>query len=60
MAESAAPHCGFEFAGARVAIHGYGAVGRHAARFLARRGATVVGAADSAGTLADASGIDLA
>lgn len=59
-AEIAVPYCGFELAGARVVIQGYGAVGRHAARFLALKGAIVVGAADSAGTLADATGIDLA
>ncbi|RQQ42966.1 Glu/Leu/Phe/Val family dehydrogenase [Burkholderia stagnalis] len=57
--EVAAPYCNFELAGARVVIQGYGAVGRHAAHFLALKGAIVVGVADSAGTLADAAGIDL-
>jgi glutamate dehydrogenase (NAD(P)+) len=59
-AEIAVPYCNFELAGARVVIQGYGAVGRHAAHFLAQKGAIVVGAADSAGTLADPAGIDLA
>ncbi|MCA9774282.1 MAG: Glu/Leu/Phe/Val dehydrogenase, partial [Myxococcales bacterium] len=34
-AEIAAPMCGLKLRGARVAVQGYGAVGRHAARFLA-------------------------
>jgi glutamate dehydrogenase (NAD(P)+) len=39
-AEVAAPSCGLDLQGARVAIQGFGAVGKHAARFLAeRRGA---------------------
>ena len=59
-AEIAAPYCKFDLAGARVVVQGYGAVGRHAAHFLAMKGAIVVGAADSSGTLVDASGIDLA
>jgi glutamate dehydrogenase (NAD(P)+) len=44
--------------GARVAIQGFGAVGRHAARFLAGRGAVLVAASDSTGTIADQKGLD--
>jgi len=51
---------GLELRGARVVIQGFGAVGKHAARFLAARGAVLVGAGDSAGTLADPDGIDVA
>jgi glutamate dehydrogenase (NAD(P)+) len=58
-AEVAAPWHGLALEGARVAIQGFGAVGRHAARFLARAGAVLVAAGDSAGTLADARGIDV-
>lgn len=58
-AEVAAPFCGLRLDGARVAIQGFGAVGRHAARFLADRGAVLVAAADSTGTLADRSGLDV-
>jgi len=47
-------------AGARVAIQGFGAVGKHAARFLCERGAVLVAASDSKGTLADPQGIDCA
>jgi len=57
-AEAAAPYAGLALEGARVVVQGYGAVGRHAARFLAGRGARLVGASDSRGTLASARGID--
>ncbi|NMG73333.1 Glu/Leu/Phe/Val family dehydrogenase [Aromatoleum diolicum] len=59
-AEVALSYCNFPLAGARVVIQGYGAVGRHAARFLAQKGAVLVGASDSRGTLFDPAGIDLA
>jgi glutamate dehydrogenase (NAD(P)+) len=59
-AEAAAPRAGFELEGARVAIQGFGAVGRHAARFLCGRGAILVGASDSTGTDADTKGLDVA
>jgi glutamate dehydrogenase (NAD(P)+) len=57
--EVAAPEAGIELNGARVAVQGFGAVGRHAARFLAERGAILVAAADSRGTLINESGIDV-
>jgi len=59
-AEVAAPACGLKLDGARVAIQGYGAVGRHAARFLSERGARLVAISDSRGTVADAKGLDIA
>ena len=52
-------YCGLDLKGARVAIQGFGAVGRHAARFLAGQGAVLVAAADSAGTLSDPNGLNL-
>ncbi len=58
-AEVAAPLCGLKLDGARVAIQGFGAVGKHAARFLARKGVVLVAAGDSGGTLLDAGGIDV-
>jgi glutamate dehydrogenase (NAD(P)+) len=45
--------------GARVAVQGFGAVGMNVARELAARGATLVAAADTAGTLVDLNGLDL-
>lgn len=59
-AEIAAPACGLKLAGARVAIQGFGAVGRHAARFLAERGARLVAASDTRGTIANPAGLDVA
>ncbi len=58
-AEVAAPFCGFSLKGARVAVQGFGAVGKHAARFLSQRGAILVAASDSNGTIADPSGLDV-
>jgi glutamate dehydrogenase (NAD(P)+) len=58
-AEVAAGHIGLPLAGARVAIQGFGAVGKHAARFLAQVGAVLVGASDSHGTIADSGGLDV-
>lgn len=51
---------GLELKGARVAVQGFGAVGKHAARFLAENGALLVAASDTSGTLADAAGLDVA
>ena len=45
--------------GARVVVQGFGSVGQHAARFLARRGARLVGVSDSRGARAAADGFDL-
>ena len=46
--------------GARVAIQGFGAVGRHAAVFLADRGALVVAVSDTSGTAYEPGGLDVA
>jgi glutamate dehydrogenase/leucine dehydrogenase len=46
--------------GARVAIQGYGAVGRWAARFLAEAGAVIVAVSDSRGAVMAEEGLDLA
>jgi glutamate dehydrogenase (NAD(P)+) len=50
---------GFDVQGARVVVQGFGSVGKHAARFLAKKGAVLVAASDTSGTLADASGLDV-
>jgi glutamate dehydrogenase (NAD(P)+) len=50
----------FKLEGARVVIQGFGAVGKHTARFLAAKGAMLVAAADTAGTIANPKGIDVA
>jgi len=59
-AEVAQEFCDVKLEGARVAVQGYGSVGRHAARFLTEKGAILVAASDSRGTAADPKGLDLA
>jgi glutamate dehydrogenase/leucine dehydrogenase len=49
-----------ELAGARVAVQGFGAVGRHAAIQLAKRGARIVAVSDITGAVQDPDGLDLA
>lgn len=45
--------------GARVVVQGFGSVGRHAARFLSERGATIVAVADSRGGVHRPDGLDV-
>jgi glutamate dehydrogenase (NAD(P)+) len=59
-AEVGSEFCELDLAGARVAVQGFGSVGIHVARFLADKGAVLVAAADSQGTLVDPSGLDIA
>jgi glutamate dehydrogenase (NAD(P)+) len=51
--------CGFETSGARFVVQGFGAVGKHAARFLGQAGAVAVAVSDSAGTIYNPDGLDL-
>lgn len=55
----ASEHLGLDLDGARVVVQGFGAVGVHAARFLARRGCRLVAAADSHGAIVDPDGLDI-
>lgn len=57
--EAALEWCKFRLEGARVAVQGYGAVGRHAARFLAAQGAVLVAASDTGGTIHEPQGLNL-
>lgn len=57
--EVALRYCDFELQGARLVVQGFGAVGRHAARFLTERGAVLVAVADSQGSIANRHGLDL-
>jgi len=59
-AEVAATRAGLSLHGARVVIQGFGAVGMHAARFMAETGARLVAASDTRGTLHLPDGIDVA
>jgi glutamate dehydrogenase (NAD(P)+) len=58
-AEVAAPYCDIAIDGARLVVQGFGAVGRHVARFLAGKGAILVAAADSRGAVHDSRGLDI-
>lgn len=57
--EAASKLCGLDLRGARIVVQGFGSVGKHAARFLAAKGAILVGAADSQGTISHPKGIDI-
>lgn len=49
-----------DLGGARVVIQGFGAVGWHAARLLAERGATIIAVSDSRGATWNPAGLDIA
>ena len=55
----AAEFCPLPLAGARLVVQGFGAVGKHVARFLSDEGALLVGVADSRGALYDPAGLDV-
>ncbi len=58
--EVASQFCDLDLEGSRFVIQGFGSVGQHAARFLGAKGAVLVAAADSKGTLFNSRGIDVA
>jgi glutamate dehydrogenase (NAD(P)+) len=58
-AEIAASHCRLDLRGARVVIQGFGAVGKHSARFLAACGAVLIAASDSTGAVHSPAGLDV-
>lgn len=49
----------FKLEGARLVVQGFGAVGKNSARFLAEKGAILVGVADSKGAISNPDGLDL-
>jgi glutamate dehydrogenase/leucine dehydrogenase len=57
--EEAAKSIGLNLAAARVAIQGFGAVGKHAARFLAQKGCRLVACSDSRGTVRSVEGLEV-
>jgi glutamate dehydrogenase (NAD(P)+) len=59
VAEVAQEHCGVKLQGARLVVQGFGAVGRHTARFLTDKGALLVGVADSRGAVHNPDGLDV-
>jgi glutamate dehydrogenase/leucine dehydrogenase len=58
--EAAIKYCKFDLKGARMVIQGFGSVGKHAARFLTEKGALLIAACDSRGTIFNPKGIDVA
>lgn len=58
-AEAARPYTHLNLHGARVAVQGFGSVGKHAARGFCAKGAILVAAADSNGTIHDPGGLDV-
>ncbi|MEA3243702.1 MAG: Glu/Leu/Phe/Val dehydrogenase [Pseudomonadota bacterium] len=60
VTDVALDYCDFELNNARIVVQGFGAVGRHTARFLTDKGAVLVGAADSAGSIHNPDGLDVA
>jgi glutamate dehydrogenase (NAD(P)+) len=59
VADIAVKECDFELAGARLVVQGFGAVGKHSARFLAEKGTVLVGASDSRGAIYNPEGLDV-
>ena len=59
-ADVAKHRVGLKVKGARVAVQGFGAVGKHAACFLAERGSSIVSVADITGAVYDPEGLDVA
>ena len=58
-ADVAKDRLGMELDGARVAMQGFGAVGKHAARFFAERGSVLVAAADDSAAVYNDNGLDV-
>ncbi|MCL7413213.1 MAG: Glu/Leu/Phe/Val dehydrogenase [ANME-2 cluster archaeon] len=58
-AEVAAEFADLDLKGARLTVEGFGAVGKHAARFLTEKGVVLIAASDSKGTIYDPGGLDV-
>jgi glutamate dehydrogenase (NAD(P)+) len=58
-AEAVAETGRIDLSRSRVVVQGFGSVGKHASRFLAERGATIVAVADSGGAVQDPDGLEL-
>jgi len=59
-ADVATRHRGLALEGARMVIQGFGAVGQHTARFLCQKGARLIAASDTMGTVHNPAGLDAA
>ena len=52
-------YCNLDLNGARLVVQGFGAVGKHAARFLTNKGAVLTAVSDSKGAIYSQDGLDL-
>jgi glutamate dehydrogenase (NAD(P)+) len=57
--QAAVEYCDIELRGARVALSGFDAAAREAARYLADAGAAIVGVADAAGAIHEPNGLNV-
>jgi glutamate dehydrogenase (NAD(P)+) len=51
--------CDFDITGARFVVQGFGAVGKHTAKYLTDKGAVLVGAGDSTGAICNPDGLNV-
>jgi glutamate dehydrogenase/leucine dehydrogenase len=58
-AEIACPYANVELKGAKAAIHGFGSVGKAAAKFFSEKGAVIVAVSDTKGAICNADGLDI-
>ncbi len=59
VTQIALQHLGLPMEGAKVAVQGFGSVGKNVARFLSEAGAVIVAVADSGSTVYNADGLDI-
>jgi glutamate dehydrogenase (NAD(P)+) len=59
VVDEALKFCDFNIQGARIAVQGFGAVGKHVTNFLTRQGAIPVAVSDSMGTIYNPGGLDV-
>ena len=59
VTQIALQHLGIPMDGVKVAVQGFGSVGKNVAYFLAKAGAVIIAVADSGGTVYNAKGLDV-
>lgn len=59
VVDEALKFCDFNIRDARIAVQGFGAVGKHVTRFLSEQGAIPVAVSDSMGTIYNPDGLDV-
>ena len=59
VVDEALKFCDFNIQGARIAVQGFGAVGKHVTHFLSQQGAIPVAISDSTGTIYNPDGLDV-